>query len=59
MASPHVAGVAALYLAANPNAEASDVKAAIVNGATSNIITMACGTTACTRSPNKFLNLKC
>ncbi|MGH2543251.1 MAG: S8 family peptidase, partial [Ardenticatenaceae bacterium] len=35
MASPHVAGVAALYLEANPGASPSTVRNAIVNGATS------------------------
>ncbi|WP_018624011.1 S8 family serine peptidase [Kangiella aquimarina] len=35
MASPHVAGVAALYLANNPNATPAQVEAAIENAATS------------------------
>ncbi|GAA4439956.1 serine protease [Actinokineospora soli] len=39
MASPHVAGVAALYLAANPSATPSQVHSAIVNGAVTNKIT--------------------
>lgn len=36
MASPHVAGVAALYLAKNPTATPAQVKAALVAGALSN-----------------------
>jgi len=39
MASPHVAGVAALYLQANPTASASQVRDAIVGGATQGIVT--------------------
>ncbi|MDQ3680048.1 MAG: S8 family peptidase [Actinomycetota bacterium] len=38
MAAPHVAGVAALYLQANPSASASNVHSAIVNTATSNVV---------------------
>lgn len=39
MASPHVAGVASLYLSANPTATPSQVSAAIVGGATANVLT--------------------
>jgi subtilisin family serine protease len=51
MASPHVAGVAALYLQGAPSATPSAVHAAIINSAT-------CGkvTSAGTGSPNKLLN---
>ncbi|QGX40047.1 S8 family peptidase [Permianibacter aggregans] len=38
MASPHVAGAAALYLAQNPNASASSTTSALVNNASSNKI---------------------
>ena len=38
MASPHVAGVAALYLSVNPSATPAQVSAAIVAGATPNVI---------------------
>lgn len=41
MASPHVAGVAALYLANNPNATPAQVEAAIENAATSGKVTDA------------------
>ena len=50
MASPHVAGVAALYKQANPGASAATVRNAIVNGATTNVVT-----NAGTGSPNRLL----
>ncbi len=39
MASPHVAGVAALFLQINPSASATQVRDAIVNGATQGVVT--------------------
>ncbi|HEX5708916.1 MAG TPA: S8 family peptidase [Pyrinomonadaceae bacterium] len=50
MASPHVAGVAALYLQANPGASNATVRNAIVNNATTNVLT-GIGT----GSPNRLL----
>ena len=50
MASPHVAGVAALYKQANPSASATTVRNAIVNNATVNVIT-----NVGTGSPNRLL----
>jgi subtilisin family serine protease len=50
MASPHVAGVAALYKQANPSASSTTVRNAIVNNATTNVIT-----NAGTGSPNRLL----
>jgi subtilisin family serine protease len=50
MASPHVAGVAALYLAANPTASPADVVYALTSQATSNILT-----NIRTGTPNKLL----
>jgi subtilisin family serine protease len=50
MSSPHVAGVAALYLSANPGANPTQVTAAIVNGATDGVV----GNPG-TGSPNKLL----
>lgn len=50
MASPHVAGVAALYKGANPSASATTIRNAIVNGATTNVVT-----NAGTGSPNRLL----
>ncbi|MBA3487263.1 MAG: S8 family serine peptidase [Lysobacter sp.] len=49
MASPHIAGVAALYLAVNPSASASQVNSAVINAATANKITDVKG------SPNRLL----
>ena len=49
MASPHIAGVAALYLAVNPTASASQVNSAIINAATPNKISGVQG------SPNLLL----
>ena len=39
MASPHVAGVAALYKQVNPSASSTTVRNAIVNNATTNVVT--------------------
>src|SRR6201988_2048115 len=50
MASPHVAGVAALYKQFNPGASATTTRNAIVNGATTNVVT-----NAGTGSPNRLL----
>jgi subtilisin family serine protease len=50
MATPHVAGVAALYLQGNPSASPATVRDAIVNTATTNVLT-GIGT----GSPNRLL----
>ena len=50
MASPHVAGAAALYLEANPGASPSTVRNALVNDATPNVVG-----NAGTGSPNLLL----
>src|SRR6185436_1064823 len=50
MATPHVTGVAALYLETNPGASPATVAAAIVNGASLNKVT-----SAGTGSPNRLL----
>ena len=50
MASPHVAGVAALYLAANPSATPSQVASAITSNATTGKVT-----SPGTGSPNRLL----
>jgi len=52
MASPHVAGVAALYLAGNPSAAPAAVASAILGGAVSNRVT-----SPGTGSPNRLLNV--
>ncbi|MFF4171337.1 S8 family serine peptidase [Streptomyces sp. NPDC001744] len=50
MASPHVAGAAALYLAANPTATPAQVSAALAAAATPNVVT-----NPGSGSPNKLL----
>jgi hypothetical protein len=50
MATPHVAGVAALYLQDNTTAAPTAVREAIFNSATSNVVA-----SAGTNSPNKLL----
>jgi subtilisin family serine protease len=50
MATPHVAGVAALYLQGNTGASAATVRDAIVNTSTANVVT-----NAGTGSPNRLL----
>jgi serine protease len=50
MASPHVAGVAALYLASNPTADPASVNTAVINNASLNKLT-GIGT----GSPNRLL----
>ncbi|HEU5306104.1 MAG TPA: S8 family serine peptidase [Acidimicrobiia bacterium] len=51
MATPHVAGVAAQYLEANPAATPAQVASAVTAGATPNLVS-----DAGTGSPNKLLN---
>ena len=45
MATPHVAGVVALYLQSNPNASPSAVRTALVNGASAVVTGVPSGTT--------------
>jgi len=52
MATPHVVGAAAVYLAANPTATPAQVRDALVNGATNGVV----GSPG-TGSPNKLLRL--
>ncbi|MEU4263710.1 S8 family peptidase [Streptomyces argenteolus] len=52
MASPHVAGAAALYLAANPGSTPAQVSAGLVAAATTGVVT-----NPGTGSPNKLLNV--
>jgi subtilisin family serine protease len=51
MASPHVAGAAALYLAGHPNAKPSEVAAALLGSSVSGKVKDPAG------SPNKLLNI--
>ncbi len=50
MASPHVAGAAALYKQANPSASSTTIRNALVNNATTNVIS-----NAGSGSPNRLL----
>jgi subtilisin family serine protease len=50
MATPHVVGAAALYLAANPSATPAQVRDALVNNATTGVVT-----SPGTGSPNRLL----
>jgi len=59
MASPHVAGVAALILGDNPTATPAVVEKALLDQATANEIDLACTTTACRNTPNKLLYSAC
>ncbi|WP_018537116.1 S8 family peptidase [Streptomyces sp. MspMP-M5] len=52
MATPHVAGAAAVYLAGHPTATPAQVATALVNGATSGVVT-----NPGSGSPNKLLKL--
>ncbi|MEG8276723.1 S8 family peptidase [Streptomyces sp. AHA2] len=52
MASPHVAGAAALHLAANPAATPAQVSAALTSAATTGVVT-----SPGTGSPNRLLNV--
>ncbi|WP_327427579.1 S8 family peptidase [Streptomyces sp. NBC_01236] len=52
MATPHVAGAAAVYLAGHTSATPAQVATALVNGATSGVVT-----SAGTGSPNKLLKV--
>ncbi|MGW6605192.1 S8 family peptidase [Streptomyces sp. NPDC055036] len=52
MATPHVAGAAAVYLAGHPTATPAQVAAALVNGATNGVVT-----NPGTGSPNKLLRI--
>jgi len=57
MASPHVAGAAALLLSANNNLTPAQIASSLTSSANSGMITMSCttSTTACNSSPNKLL----
>jgi len=59
MASPHVAGVAALILGDSPLATPDQVEATLLGQSTSNEIDLACSTTACRNTPNKLLYSAC
>jgi subtilisin family serine protease len=52
MASPHVAGIGALYLSENPSASGKDIQDEVVSAATGEEIDLMCSSSACLASPN-------
>jgi subtilisin family serine protease len=61
MASPHVAGVMALYLGANPNASPAQLQAFVVQQADVDLLDLACDPieVKCQNSPNLILHSPC
>jgi len=59
MASPHTAGVAALFLNSNPSATPAQVTQWINAEATLNLINLDCTTSVCLQSPNALLYSPC
>jgi len=60
MASPHVCGVASVWLGENPTWTPTQVEAALLSDATANIINLSCGSNAgCNASPNLNLYSNC
>jgi serine protease len=59
MASPHVAGAAAVYLSLNSGASPAAVKSALVSSSTSGVISLKCLKRGCSDSPNKLLYSAC
>jgi subtilisin family serine protease len=61
MASPHVAGVAALVLSTNPSYSSTEVRDYILNNAIPNKISLRCANNeeSCRYSPNLLLNNGC
>jgi len=56
MASPHVCGVAALYLHANPTATPNQVDLALKDDSTKDLIQLNCGSNnVCLQSPNRII----
>jgi subtilisin family serine protease len=61
MASPHVAGVAALVLSENPDYTPAEVEAAIYSVVTEGVIDLACPSvgSVCSGTPNRLLYASC
>jgi len=55
MASPHVCGVAALIVSANPAISFTALRSQIQQTATPDVIDLDCGSSACNQSPNLLL----
>lgn len=60
MSSPHVAGVAAIFLSRNPAASTTEVTAFIKTQASTNMININCrGKKSCSGTPNLLLYSPC
>jgi len=59
MAAPHVAGIAAVFLGANPSATPADVDAYLEDIGLKNQIDLACSLAACSLTPNLMLHRDC
>jgi len=59
MASPHVCGLAALYISATGKSDPTTVKNALTDGATPSEIDLLCSNSACNKSPNKMAFVGC
>lgn len=59
MASPHVCGVAALYLAKNPTATPATIKSHLISSSVSGAVNMDCAASACNNTPNRLLHHAC
>jgi len=63
MASPHVCGIAAVFLAQNKNATPAEIKSWLIAQASANLIRLECegatSQTACNQSPNEMAHSPC
>jgi len=59
MASPHVCGLAALYLSTAPTTSPAALKAWLISASSKNIVDLQCTSTACKNTPNNFLHWSC
>jgi len=59
MASPHVCGIAALYIGNHPTYTPAQVKSWMISNASTGIISLDCVSTACNQSPNVFVFSPC
>jgi subtilisin family serine protease len=59
MASPHVCGVAALYMSVSGKSDPQTVKDALIDGATGSEVDLICTNSACDKTPNKMVYSVC
>lgn len=60
MASPHVAGVVATMLSRNSTASPEDIKAALIDMSTKDLVQLKCGSSSsCKKTPNRLLYVEC